>query len=451
MLEKLFHLSDRKSSVKTEIISGFTVFLSIAYILPVNTYMLSETGLSPSAVFFATAISAAVASLIMGLAANLPIALAPGMGLNAFFTYSIVFGLGYTPGEALGAVFFSGVIFLILSLTGFRKKVIDAIPLAIKYAIGAGIGFFIAFIGLKNMGIIVDNPATLVAVGDLTKPYVLLGVIGVIVTLILHVKEVKYAIFKGMLSTLTIGFILSLLGVNNMPSFDETTILKFDEATSSLFLGFKSFGSLFFDGDGFRLESLVVIFTLLFVDFFDTAGTLIAVGEQAGLTNEKGELQGSKNALIADATGTIVGSIVGTSNVTSFVESSAGVKVGGRTGLSSVVVAILFILSLAFYPILSLFNGVIVEGVSYSPVTGPALVIVGILMISSLRLIKWEDSVLVISSFFIIIFMLLGYSIATGIAAGFIVYPIMMLATGRVKEMNWIIIFIFAVSILYFL
>ncbi|MCK9235158.1 MAG: NCS2 family permease [Acholeplasmataceae bacterium] len=447
-IKTFFQVEQRGSTITKEILAGVTIFLAMAYILPVNSFMLADAGLPVGGVFFATAISAALASILMGLLANLPVALAPGMGLNALFTYTIVnFGLGYSPQAALAAVFVSGVLFLLISLTGLRKIVINAIPRGLKLAVGAGIGFFIAFIGFKNAGIIVSSPSTFVQLGDFSHPAVLLGLFGLILVIVLFALKVRFALIISIGATAVIGLILNAVGVGFMPEYNPTGMSGLWEGTSETFLmAFKGLKELF---SGW--EAIPIIITLLFVDFFDTAGTLMAVGGQAGLLDDEGQIQGGDNALIVDAVGTVVGSLLGTSTVTSYIESSTGIEQGGRTGLSAIVVGILFIASIFLYPILSIFNGVeVAPGVVFSPVTAMALVLVGAIMFGQLKDIDWADQAIVISAFFTVITMLLAYSIATGIAIGFVVYVIVMLAQRRFKEVSPVMYGLAAIFLLYF-
>lgn len=446
---KMFNLEKKGTSIRTEIIAGITTFLAMAYILPVNSFMLGETGMPVAAVFLATALSAAIASIIMGLYANYPVALAPGMGVNAFFTYTVVlFGYGFTWQEALSAVLVSGVIFLIISVTGLRRKIIDAIPLGLKYAVGAGIGFFITFIGLKNAGIIVSNPATFVGLGELTHPTVALAVIGLVITVVLYARKVKSAIFIGIVATTIIGLVLGMLGVSNMPAYTGGDLGDLGAIKTTFGVAFMHLGKVLTTKEGW-----MAIFTFLFIDFFDTAGTLMAVGTQANLLDKEGKLVDGGKALMADSVGTVAGAVLGTSTVTSYIESSAGIETGGRTGLTSVVVGFLFLLSIVAYPLLSVVNGVFIpeSGIVLSPVTSPALIMVGALMITSLRNIDWNDIAITISTFFTVIFMLLTFSIAEGIAIGFIFYPILMLATKRGKDVNPIMYGLMVLFILKFI
>lgn len=436
MFEKIFKLSSKNTNVKTEIMAGVTTFLTMAYILAVNPGLLSISGMPFQSVFLATALSSAVASIVMGLYANYPIALAPGMGVNAFFAFTAVGMLGGSWQAALAAVFVSGILFLIVSVTGIRKMVINAIPKNLKLAIGAGIGFFIAFIGLVNGGLVVNNDATLVALGDFTSPNVLLAVFGIVVTFALLARKVAAGVFYGLVITTVVGLIAGLAGVAGMPSL-PTAIVSFNFDMPTLGAFASGFGELFA-----HPEAFVVIFTFLFIDFFDTAGTLVAVAGKTNLINENGELENVDKALMADAVGTVVGSMLGTSTVTSYIESAAGVGVGGRTGLTSVTTGVLFLLSIIFFPILSVVNGV---------VTAPALVVVGVLMAQQLGNIEWDDLTTATSSFIAIISMILGYSIADGIATGFIVYAFMMLASGKGKEVKPIIWVLVAIFIVHFI
>ena len=439
MLEKIFKLKEKGTTVKTEVIAGITTFLAMAYILAVNPNMLSETGLSYDGVFLATALSSGIATLIMGLLANYPVALAPGMGVNALFTYTLVFSMGYSPAAALAAVVVSGIIFLLISVTGVRKAIINAIPQQLKLAIGAGIGFFIAFIGLKNAGIIIGSESTFVALGKLTDPVVLLAVFGVLITIILMARKTPAAVFYGLVITAIVGIVAGLCGIEGMPAM-PSKIVSIDLDTSGFGIFMNGFGELFSHPD-----CIVALFSLLFVDFFDTKPiykrkfSLISVANKTNLVDENGELDNIEQALVADSTGTVIGGILGTSTVTSFVESTAGVEAGGRTGLTACTTAILFFLSILFAPVLSVVT---------SAVTAPALVAVGISMATQLGGIDWDDIVFAASGFITVIMMILTYSISDGIAFGFIVYGITSVIAGRSKEIKpivWALILIFVV------
>ena len=435
MFEKYFKLSKKGTDVKTELLAGLTTFLTMAYILAVNPGMISQTGIPIEAAFLATALSAAVATLIMGLLANYPVALAPGMGLNAFFTYNVVFGFGMSWQAALAAVFVSGILFLIVTVTGIRKMVIAAIPKQLKLAIGAGIGFFIAFIGFQNAGIIVAHSATLVALGDLTEGVVLLAVFGILVTVGLLAFKVKAAIFIGMVLTAVVGLIAGAAGVADMPALPSAVVsVEFD--TSAVFAFVSGLDELLS-----HPQTFLVIFTFLFVDFFDTAGTLVAVGNRTNLVDEEGNLVNVEKALMADSVGTIVGASLGTSTVTSYIESASGVEVGGRTGLTAVTTAVLFILSIFFAPLLAVVN---------ATVTAPALIVVGILMAQQLGGIDWDDFVSASSGFMAVIVMILSYSISDGIAVGFITYVVASVAAKRTKDINPIVWVLLPIFILHY-
>lgn len=446
-LNNFFRIEERGTTITNELVGGLTIFLAMFYILPVNSFMLGEIpGATVSGIFFATAISAAVATLIMGLYANFPVALAPGMGVNAFFAYTVCMSLGYTYPQALVCVLISGILFLVISLTNLRKIVLNAIPKNLKYAIGAGIGFFIAFIGFKNAGIIADDAATFVKLGDLSNPTVLLGLFGIVLVLILHHVSEKlnnYGVIISLFVTGLLGVALGALGVPNMPSFNGGTVGSDREFFSGVGAFVSGFDCLL------KPETYAVIFSFLFVDFFDTAGTLVAVGTEAGLVDEKGNLVEDRKALLADSVGTVLGATLGTSTVTSFVESTTGIECGARTGLSATFTGILFLLSLLIYPALGMFASVSIDGIAYSPVTSLALVYVGTLMFAQIKNIDWSDSVAVASTFLVLILMLLCYSISDGIVFGIISYVIMMVSSKRHKEVHPIMYALCGLFIVY--
>ena len=437
-LEKFFKIKERGSTITKEVLGGLTIFLAMVYVLPVNADMLSQTGMSFAAVFAATAIAAAVASIIMGLYANYPVGLASGMGVNAFFTYTVVFKLNFSWQEALAAVLVSGVLFLIISVTGLRRIVINAIPKNLKLAVGAGIGFFIAFIGLKNAGVITSAQGTFVELGNLAHPTVLLGLFGILLVFVLFAVNKKISRFAIIISIVVTGLVGVLLGLifpgltDLMPAIGGSNLGGIADIKLTFGQAFSAIPSLLSNP-----LSYAIIFTFLFIDFFDTAGTLVAVGHDAGLLDQNGELIDGEKALLADATGTIVGAVLGTSTVTSYIESSTGIQSGARTGLSATVVGLLFIVSLIFYPLFSFVGSVMVApGVFLSPVTSMALVFVGALMVGSLKDIDWKDPIVVSSTFLTIIVMVLSFSISEGIAFGFIFYVVMMLATPKRKEVS---------------
>lgn len=439
-MKKYFQFEELGTNYRREIIGGLTTFLAMAYILVVNpiTLTLADVPDLPDAlrmdygaVFVATALSAAIGSIIMGLVAKYPLALAPGLGLNAFFGYTVVLGSGIPWQHALGAVFISSMFFLLLTLTGFREKLINAIPIELKHAVGAGIGLFITFIGLQTSGIIVNNDATLVGIGDLSNPNTLLSIFGIVVTVILMTKGVRGGVFYGMIITIIVGMIFKLIAVpdrvvDKVPSLEPT------------------FGALFssFGDPSFYTTTMVgIILTFLFVDFFDNAGTLVAVANQAGFVKNN-KLPRAGQALLSDSIASVSGAILGTSTVTSYVESSAGVAAGARTGFASLVTAACFLLSLFFFPLLEVVT---------SAVTAPALIIVGVLMVSSIGKIDWTKFEVAVPAFLTMIIMPLSYSIATGIAVGFIFYPITMIVKGRMKEVNPIMYLFLVIFILYFI
>ncbi|WBL15398.1 NCS2 family permease [Sutcliffiella sp. NC1] len=428
MLKRYFEFEKFGTNYKTESVAGITTFLAMAYILVVNPMFLTEAGMDYGAVFTATALAAAIGTLIMGLYAKYPIALAPGMGLNAFFAFSVVIGMGIPWETALAGVLVSGLIFIAITAVGIREKIINAIPAELKYAVGAGIGLFITFIGLQNAGLIVADPGTVIGLGNLRDGNVLLAVFGLVITVILMVRGLKGGIFIGMVITAIVGMFVGLIDrpeavVGSIPSMETT----FGAAISNL-------------GGIFTVQMLVVILTFLFVDFFDTAGTLVGVANQAGFLKD-GKLPRANKALLSDSAATVVGSILGTSTTTSYVESTSGVAAGGRTGFASVVTAGLFLLALFFSPLLSVVT---------APVTAPALIIVGVLMVSALGKIDWGKFEIAVPAFLTIIMMPLTYSIATGIAIGFVFYPITMLVKGRGKEIHPIMYGLFIIFILYF-
>lgn len=439
-MKKYFQFEELGTNYRREIIGGLTTFLAMAYILVVNPHTLTLDDVKDlpdalrmdyGAVFVATALAAALGSIIMGLLGKYPLALAPGLGLNAFFAYTVVLGSGAPWQHALGAVFISGVFFLLLTLTGLREKLINAIPVELKHAIGAGIGLFITFIGLQNAGIIVNNDATLVGLGDLTSGNTLLAIFGIIITVILMTRGFKGGVFIGMIITVIVGMIFNLIDtptkiVDKVPSLDPT---------------FGAVFSSFSDPSFYTTSMLGIILTFLFVDFFDNAGTLVAVANQAGLMKDN-KLPRAGRALLADSIATIVGSVLGTSTTTSYIESSAGVASGARTGFASLVTALCFILSLFFFPLLSVVT---------SAVTAPALIIVGVLMVSSLGKIDWSRFEIAVPSFLTMISMPLSYSIATGIAVGFVFYPITLIVKGRAKEIHPIMYIFFVIFLLYFI
>ncbi|WP_193073723.1 NCS2 family permease [Pseudomonas sp. FME51] len=412
MLDKLFQLKAHGTTVRTEIIAGVTTFLTMAYIIFVNPVMMADAGIDPGAAFVATCLAAAIGSLIMGLWANYPIALAPGMGLNAFFSYTVVGSMGYSWQVALGAVFISGLIFFLLSIFKIREWVINSIPLPLRSAIAAGIGLFLALIALKSAGIVVDNPATLVGAGDMTQPGPILASLGFAVIVALAYRRVTGAVMIGILLVTLISLMLGLTtasGFVSAPPSLTPTLLQLD-IKGAMEVGLIS-----------------VIFAFLFVDLFDTSGTLIGVAQKAGLVDKDGKLPRLGRALMADSTATMAGSLMGTSTTTSYVESAAGTAAGGRTGLTACVVAVLFLLSLFLSPL---------AGAVPAFATAPALFFVAVLMTSGLVQVDWEDLTEAAPVVVTALVMPLTFSIANGIALGFISWTAIKLLSGRWRELN---------------
>lgn len=420
-LDSYFKLSENKTDVKTEIIAGITTFITMAYILFVNPDILSIAGMDFNAVFMATCISAAIGTLIMGLYANLPFAQAPGMGLNAFFTFGVVLNMGYTWQQALAAIFISGIVFIILTVTGAREAIVEAIPNSLKHAIGGGIGLFIALIGFKNAGIVVASDATLVELTRFDNPAVILAIFGLVITGILMAKRVKGAILIGIVTTTILGIPMGVTSTElSSFSLDITpTLFKMD------FAGLLNIGEAGIVGALTSVFTVVISFSL--VDMFDTIGTLIGTGQKAGMLDEKGKLPNMNKALLADAVATSVGAVLGTSTVTTFVESAAGVSEGGKTGLTAVTTGVLFILAIFIAPFALMVP---------AAATAPALIIVGVLMMGAVKEIDFEDFTDAMPAFFTIAIMPFTFSIANGIAAGIIFYCVTKSFTGKIKEVH---------------
>jgi adenine/guanine/hypoxanthine permease len=430
-IETFFKFKERKTTLKTEVIAGVTTFLSVLYILFVNPQMLAATGMDIKAVFVATALVTIIGTLLMGLYANYPIVQAPGMGINAFFTYTVVGLMGYSWQEALLAVFVSGLFFMAIALSGLRELIIEAIPEALKYAVSAGVGFFIAFLGLKNAGIIVANPSTFVGLGDLHDPQVLLAFFGLAVTLILVARNYNGGIFIGILVTAILGI---FLGMIKAPTQIVSTIPDLSPTFGQLFKNI--YWGHILDG-----QFLVVVFSMLFLQFFDTTGTLLGIATKANLLDKNGKLVDSDRVLLANATATTAAGVVGSSPVTNYVESVVGVAAGGRTGFVAIVVAVLFFFSLFFSPLL---------GVVSNAVTAPASITVGAFMVSNIQHIKFKDFAESTGVFFTIIFMVLASSIAEGIAFGFLAYTILKFASGKKNELHPMMYVLSALFIMYF-
>lgn len=437
MLEKLFKLKDNKTNVKTEIIAGVTTFMTMAYILAVNPSILSATGMDANAVLIATALASFVGTLCMALFSNYPFALAPGMGLNAYFAYTVVLGMGYSWQIALLAVFAEGIIFIILSLTNVREAIFNAIPMTLKSAVSVGIGLFVAFIGLQDAKLIVHSDATLITYqtfkGELFSSVgvgAILALIGVLITAILLVKRVKGGILLGIFATWILGIIAELCGIY-VPNADAGMYSTIPSAFISFDLS--SFGLTF--GQVFKadfasidwINFIVVMFAFLFVDIFDTLGTLIGVSSKADFLDKDGKLPKIKGALFADAIATTVGAIFGTSTTTTYVESASGVTAGGRTGLTAVVTGVLFLLSMFFSPLFLAIPSFAIA---------PALITVGFYMMGSVVKINFEDMSEAIPAFLTILFMPLAYSISEGIAVGVISYTLINLICGKFKKLT---------------
>lgn len=437
MFEKVFRLKENKTDIKTEITAGITTFMTMAYILAVNPGILGDAGMDPTAVLLATCLASFIGTVCMAFMANLPFALSAGMGLNAFFAYTVVKGFGYSWQTALLAVFIEGIIFIILSLTNVREAIFNAIPLSLKTAVSVGIGLFIAFIGLQNAGLTVDNSSTLVSVVSFTDNFstsgicALLAVIGTLATAILYIKKVKGSILIGILGTWILGMICQLAGIYSpdpangyytlFPSFAMTDFTKLGETFGQCFKADLSSVGIF--------NFIVIVFSFLFVDLFDTLGTLIGVSAKADMLDSNGRLPRIKPALLADAAATTSGAILGTSTTTTFVESSAGVAAGGRTGLTALTTAVLFLVSMLFAPVFTAIP---------SFATAPALIIVGFLMFSSIAQIKLtsENYASAVPAYLCIIAMPLFYSISEGISIGVISYVIINMICGKARKIN---------------
>ncbi len=430
-METFFKLKERGTTVSKEVVAGITTFLAMSYILAVNPGILSASGMSWNAVFTATAISSAIATLVMAFVANLPVALAPGLGLNAFFTYTVVLGMGCSWQFALTAVFMEGILFIILSLVGIREAIIKSIPATLKKAVAVGIGLFITLIGLVNAGIVGTDTGTIIGFENLNLGHAsaLVFVIGLIITIILYLRKVPGAILVGIVLTTIIGI---PFGVTSVP--ENWTPVSVPSAPNLFKFEFANI---------FTLKFFVVFFTFLFTDMFDTIGTLMGIAEQSNLKDKDGNIVNAKQALLADAVGTVAGACLGTSTVTSFVESTSGVAAGGRTGLSSVVTSIFFILALFLTPLFALIP---------SAATAPALVFVGYLMMKSIVSIKFDDPTEGIPAFITIMVMPFSYSISKGIAWGVISYVICKIVGKKAKDIpmvTWILALVFIADIIF--
>ena len=425
-LAQYFCFTELGTNWRTEILAGCTTFITMAYIVFVNPAILSETGMPYAAVVTATCLAAAFGSILMGVVARYPIALAPGMGLNAYFTYAVVKGMGVPWQVALGAVFLSGIIFLLLTLSGIRKLIVEAIPAELYAAVAVGIGFFIAFIGLRNAGLVVAHPATLVTLGNLRLPQTQLAIAGLLIMAALYARQAKAAMLLGILSTTVLGGLFGLLKwqPQSLALGSLTgTLLQLD-IRGALSLGFAE-----------------IIFVFLFVDLFDNIGTLVGVSKKAGLVNEAHEIPRVNRILLADSLATIFGSLVGTSTVVSYIESAAGVTAGGRSGVTAIVTGLLFLVAIFVVPIL---------GVVPAAATAPALVMVGSMMISHAAEIKWDNPLTAFPAFLTIIAIPLTFSIANGLAFGFVAHTLLQVLAGRGAKVNWVVYALTALFLLRF-
>ena len=428
MLQKLFGFDPSKNNIKTEILAGITTFLTMSYILAVNPNMFAICGMPADSVFTATALSAIIGTLVMAFWAKLPFGLAPGMGLNAFFVFSVCLGMGHSWQFALTAILIEGIIFVILTLTNLREAIVNAIPVTLKNAIGAGIGLFIAFIGLQNAGLVVNNDATLVALGDITQGSALLAIIGIIITGILVIKNVPGGLLLGILITTLVGIPMGLTsynGVVSMPSSLDPIFMKFQW------------------GDVLSMDMLVIVFTFLFVDMFDTIGTLVGVATKANMMQPDGKIPKIKQAFMADAIATLAGACMGASTTTTYVESASGVAQGGRTGLTAFSVAVCFGISLLFSPIFLAIP---------AAATAPVLILVGLFMMSPIKLIDFDRFSESIPAFICVIMMPLTYSISDGILLGMISYVILNMLSGRFKKITpamYILAILFILKYIY--
>lgn len=424
-IEKLFKLRENQTSVRTEILAGLTTFVTMAYILAVNPNILSQTGMDQGALFTSTAVAAFVGTACMAFIANLPFALAPGMGLNAFFTYTVVMDMGASWQFALTAVFLEGLLFILLTLTRVREIIVNAIPVSIKNSISVGIGFFIAFIGLFGSGIIVQGDGVPITLGNLLEPNAIVAVLGIIITAVLVIKKVNAAILIGILASTVLGF---LFGVTKLPS----SIISMPPSIAPIFMKFEW-------NNIFSADMLIVMMTFLFVDMFDTIGTLVGVSAKANMLDKNGNIPKAREALLADALGTTAGAILGTSTVTVYVESASGVSQGGRTGLTALSTGVFFLIALIFSPIFLSIP---------TAATTPALVVVGLYMMAPIKNIDLEDWTEALPAFLTMIIMPFGYSIAQGIVFGIISYVALKIFSGRAKGVSPVLYVLAALFIL---
>lgn len=427
LLDRLFHLTENKTTVKRECLAGLTTFVSMAYILFVNPQILGDAGMDAEAVFTATALSAILGCLLMGFLANYPISIAPGLGDNAFFTYSVVLAMGMPWQQAMAGVFIASILFTVVSIFRIREIIIDAIPQDLKYAMAAGIGIFISFVGLQGGGIVIADPASIISIGSFKVPTTWLTIFGTLVTALLMARKIPGSIFYGIVITALAGLVTGVIA-------PPDSIISMAPSLAPTFgVGVTHMGAILTDP---TMWAVVVIFFL--VAFFDTAGTLIGLAQQAGFMHN-GKMPRIGRALMADSLSMLAGAVMGTTPTAAYVEASAGIAMGARTGLTAVVVAILFGVSMIFSPLLAVVT---------ANVTAPALIVVGVLMASALKEIRWDEFEIALPSFLIVIGMPLTFNISYGIAFGFIFYPLVMIAAGRRKELNWIIWLMFVLFLL---
>lgn len=418
VISRFFRLEEHNTNIKKEVIGGVTTFITMAYIIFVNPNILSATGMDKGALITVTCLASFIGTLLTGLWVNVPFAMAPGMGLNAFFAFTLVLGQGATWQEALGVVFLSGVIFLFFTLIGIREKIIDAIPASLRVSISAGIGLFIAFIGMQNMGFVVSNPATIVGLGSLTKP-VILGLVGLMVIAVLEVKKVRGSLLIGIVVSTVLGIVLKEVAL-------PESIMAMPPSIAPIAFKLDVMGAL-------KVSMIGSIFSFMFVDLFDSVGSLMACSYEAGMVDENGKVDKVGKVLEVDAIATIAGSVLGTSTTTTFVESASGIAAGARTGLSSVVTAVLFLLAALFTPIIGIVPGF---------ATAPALIVVGVYMFKNVKNIDFSNFEVAIPAFITIAAMPLTYSISTGLSFGFVSYILLAVASGDVEEIKpamWVI------------
>ncbi|ATQ44625.1 NCS2 family permease [Caulobacter mirabilis] len=433
MLERIFKLKAHGTALRTEVLAGLTTFLTMAYIVLVNPTILADAGMPVAAAAAATCLAAAFGSIMMGLVANYPIALAPGMGLNAYFTYTVVQGMGLPWQTALGCVFLSGLAFMLLTVAGIRQMIVQAIPRDLFAAIAGGIGLFIAFIGLRSAGIVVSNPATTVALGDLTTPAAGLTVFGLVITGVLLAWRIRAAMLVGILATTILAWVLGVVDWKPAPySFEALTATAFKlDVPAAIGIG----------GEGLTLALIEILFVFLFVDLFDNVGTLVAVTKRAGLVDKDGDIPRLNRVLVTDSTATMVGAVAGTTTTVSYIESAAGVAAGGRTGLTAVVVGLLFLLAMFFAPFAQAIP---------AAATAPALILVGAMMMAPLVESDWTDPMVAIPGFLTLAAIPLTFSIANGLAFGIIAYAVLRLARGQARWADWLLYVLAALFVVRF-